>query len=427
MHLDSLLSKVGRSKSAVGGDLIASLSIGLYQHPLEVYRELIQNAADAYQSAGTRVGRRRVDIEINRTERSVRVRDYATGLAMDEVAERLFCIGQSDKRGKNLRGFRGIGRLAALGYCKRLTFRSRKASGDKVWELRWDSIALYRNMARPNGRDVVEVLRDISTADEVEPSEDTPRCFFECVMEGVRPVKNEVLLNSGVVSAYLSEISPVGFREDFSFKGEAYRIMGKTLPFEVDIFINGDDRPLMRPHVDEVISADGKSVVTAMHSIHSIKEFDDGFGATARGWILHHDYPGALPKCAGVRGLRVRVGNMQVGDEHILGHLFRETRFNVWCIGEIHICSPEIRPNTRRDGLELSPVLDDLENSMRVLARKMTAACRESSFMRTRKAKTTRKDLIVSAKKYRDILTQLNVEKPFPDKITLTSKRRSRS
>ena len=48
-------------------------------------------------------------------------------------------------------------------------------------------------------------------------------------------------------------------------------------------------------------------------------------------------------------GIRVRVGNILIGDSHLLDGCFREARFNSYIIGEIHVNSPELIPNSRRD------------------------------------------------------------------------------
>lgn len=420
----SLLSKISK-KSVVGGDLIASLSMGLYSNPLEVYRELVQNATDAYQINGTPPRNRCIDIRIDRMKRTVVLRDHATGLSVNEIAKSLFSIGNSRKRGQQLRGFRGIGRLAALGYCKELVFRSRKSKTDPVWQLSWNSITLHQYLRHPDGRDIGQILKSISTISQLENSNEWPNCFFECELSGVRASKNDVILNPDAVSTYLSEVAPVSFRSDFSFAKEIYAILGKKVAFEVKIFINGNSDPLTRPHSDRLISAfDPKAIITTVDKVTSINELDNGFEMMAKGWILHHDYPGALPQSSNVKGLRIRVGNIQVGDERTLEHVFKEPRFNSWCIGEIHITSPDIRPNTRRDNLELCPALDNLENSLHVLARNLTQTCRDKSATRSQKAKNNHKIVNVSKRHYRDIAKQLKLESPIPDKITILPKNR---
>ena len=47
----------------------------------------------------------------------------------------------------------------------------------------------------------------------------------------------------------------------------------------------------------------------------------------AIGWLIHHDYEGAIPSTTGVRGLRARVGNIQVGNDRLFVDIFPEERF----------------------------------------------------------------------------------------------------
>jgi hypothetical protein len=56
-------------------------------------------------------------------------------------------MGASVKLGTNARGFRGVGRLAGLGYCRRLVFRSRSAEDSTPTEVAWDSREFKRILA----------------------------------------------------------------------------------------------------------------------------------------------------------------------------------------------------------------------------------------------------------------------------------------
>src|SRR4051794_431192 len=126
----------------VGKDILEVLSSAMYVDPLAIYREYIQNAADAIDEGrrtgvlGTKeIGT--VEIEIDIEKRSVIIRDNGTGIPMNEFEMRMTSFGSSAKRGSNARGFRGVGRLSGLAYCQELIFRSRSAGEAFVSELRW--------------------------------------------------------------------------------------------------------------------------------------------------------------------------------------------------------------------------------------------------------------------------------------------------
>ena len=72
----------------------------------------------------------------------------------------------------------------------------------------------------------------------------------------------------------------------------------------------------------------------------------------AVGFLLHHSYLGAIHKNTKLSGLRARVGNIQIGENTLFLDQYQEVRFNSWTIGELHILSPKLIPNGRRDDFE---------------------------------------------------------------------------
>jgi hypothetical protein len=85
----------------------------MYIDPMTVYREYIQNAADAVDLARAQgllepdqPGR--VDIAVDPAIRTVRIRDNGASLAFRDFGARLTALGGSAKRGTPARGFRGV-------------------------------------------------------------------------------------------------------------------------------------------------------------------------------------------------------------------------------------------------------------------------------------------------------------------------------
>src|SRR5262245_37734915 len=118
----------------VGKDVIEILTTGMYVSPLSIYREYVQNGADSIDEARRKglLGSDEfgdVKIDIDHVSRSVTIRDNGTGLPYQKATSTLLAIGSSPKRGTDARGFRGVGRLCGLAYCRELEFRT-KAKGD---------------------------------------------------------------------------------------------------------------------------------------------------------------------------------------------------------------------------------------------------------------------------------------------------------
>ena len=125
------------SEIVVGKDVLELISSAMYVDPMTIYREYLQNAADAIDAAKrdsllSSDIRGRVDIFIDAETRTVRIRDNGSGIPSKEFVRRLTSIGASAKRGTQARGFRGVGRLAGLGYAQEVIFRSRATAEPTV-------------------------------------------------------------------------------------------------------------------------------------------------------------------------------------------------------------------------------------------------------------------------------------------------------
>src|SRR5438445_4969329 len=97
-----------------GRQLFEIITAGMYGDPLMSLREYIQNSADSIDVAivNRLIDRRSASIwiTINGRERSIQVEDNGHGISNRNAEDRLGGIGTSEKDGKSLRGFRGIGR-----------------------------------------------------------------------------------------------------------------------------------------------------------------------------------------------------------------------------------------------------------------------------------------------------------------------------
>jgi len=93
----------------------------------------------------------KVTIGIYAPTRSVKITDNGTGIPYDQFVHRLTAFGASRKRGRAARGFRGVGRLAGLGYCQELVFRnsSRKPGSTRGASA---SCTLATRVSFPTGR-----------------------------------------------------------------------------------------------------------------------------------------------------------------------------------------------------------------------------------------------------------------------------------
>src|SRR5665647_484652 len=110
----------------IGKFTLESLTTGMYSEPESCYREYIQNAVDSLDTALaeglTQAEHFRIEIIVDGTKQEISIRDNGTGIKKDLVRKMLLDIGNSTKLHTTNRGFRGIGRLGGLSYCKKLSF-----------------------------------------------------------------------------------------------------------------------------------------------------------------------------------------------------------------------------------------------------------------------------------------------------------------
>jgi molecular chaperone HtpG len=371
----------------IGKDILELLTGGMYVDPLNVYREYIQNAADAIDEArdGKLENKNFADVQvhIDHQGRSIRIRDFGASIPASEFVRRLTAIGASGKRGTKLRGFRGIGRLSGLGYCQELVFRGRQNEEAKVMELRWDARSL-RDRLRDAHFDgcLPDIVREIATVSEL-PSKDWPDRFFEVELQRVVRLRNDVLLNEEAIRRYLSQIAPVPFDPEFTFGTEiqtALSARGISEPLKIELN-DGQGLVCHRACDQFPVSQKQKDV------FRSVDFWDiggpDGQPA-AFGWVLDHSYYGAIAKRLGLGGIRLRAGNIQVGDANVLAPLFPEARFTEWVVGEIHVLSPKIVPNGRRDDFEPSMHYAHLQGELATHAKDIVQIVRSRSEQRSR-------------------------------------------
>lgn len=370
----------------IGKDILELLSTSMYVDPMTIYREYVQNSADAIDEAREQgilaaAEQGRVEISIDVAARSIRLRDNGTGVPWPQFASRLSNLGASTKRGTAARGFRGVGRLAGLGYCQELIFRSRSENEKLVSELRWDCRALksaLRN-ARP-GQHLLELIHDILSVRRI-PSADQGGRFFEVELSGVIRHRNDRLLSAAAVRDYLAQVAPVPFSPDFKF---GYEISAALKPYvrlgDLDIRIKGTEGPIYRPHQNAIEIGDRNFDKVTELEVKELPGIDGGIAAVA--WVLHHGYHGALPAKTLIKGIRLRTGNVQVGDNALVEDMFPEPRFNSWAVGEVHVIDSKVMPNGRRDHFEQSAHFDNLLNQLTPMVREIAKHCRDSSIGR---------------------------------------------
>lgn len=344
------LNEMHSSSFKAGMFLLETLTAGMYNDPLSIYREYIQNAVDSIdlRKDSQNPESLKVEIHLDPHEQSVTIRDCGAGIPGNIAENILSSIGSSNKTGTDARGFRGIGRLGGIAFSDKTIFRT-KASCDDFESIQvWNCKKLRQLLSDPQKTSLSmnEVFQEVTKYERIN-SKKTGDSYFEVKLDGVSSFRN-LILDIARVREYLSQVAPVPFNpQAFSYHKEIDSYLGNNLRIygQYNIILNGD--PVFKPYQDRV-----RLTKKAYDQIDGVDCFDLKIGdnSIAYCWLGNRrKLSGGIAKGDHSSGIRVRIGNILLGDAHFLDRCFREARFNSYCIGEIHVQCPDLVPNSRRD------------------------------------------------------------------------------
>lgn len=343
-----------KRKSVVGKFILDSISIGMYNDPLILFREYIQNSTDAIDEIAEHLeestDKFNIQITIDGEKKTISIKDNGCGVRSHMAWSVLHDIGRSPKKVNVNRGFRGIGRLGGLAYCDKLKFIT-KAKGEKTYSSSiWDCNKLRKVINEKTIlHDAGRVVKEVVDFSQEKFSGNPREHFFIVEMQNVKSCRN-MLLNVPIVKAYISQVAPVPFhRSKFRYAKMIEEKLKERVPSHIayNICVNGEQ--IFKPYVDKVSIY--KNRQEEIKSINFIDlSYDDktlGFG-----WIAELDLLGIIHSSNFVDGMRLRSGNILVGDKNLLSGFFREKRFNNYLIGEVHTICDNLILNSRRDDFE---------------------------------------------------------------------------
>jgi hypothetical protein len=380
------VAEVKQKVPFIGYQMLDIITSGMYDDPLMVYREYIQNAVDsidtAIQEGKLHSGEGRISILISGLHRSLSIEDNGEGISESNAKTVLLDLGCSPKDGSAQRGFRGIGRLGGLAYCDLLRFETRSSDEKVVTVVEWDKKCLDDSSKRTNRKtSLVNIIDGITRIFTRKPSEKDPQHFFRVQMENVQKFHDDKLMNTKMIMEYLSQVAPVPYdNAKFSFAERLDKYFSVISGYRgYNITINGER--ILRPYSNRIQISD--AVTDEIGDIECFEFSTTDGKPLALGWYAKTNFKASMPPQVTMRGIRVRHGNLEVGDEYFLSPFFKEHRFATWNIGEIQLYDHKIKPNARRDGFEQTPEYERFLEQASVLGRQLSTFCRRYSIERS--------------------------------------------
>lgn len=381
----------------LGVHLLETITLGMYSEPLHCVREYIQNAFDSIRAArrkgllGPEDGR--IDVIVDAHSRTLQIRDNGTGLSPEEAVVSLVDIGYSDKADTGdaaaaNAGFRGIGRMAGISYCGRLTFET-SDGGRRMGYVTFDAQGINR-LTRPGQppTDIADAINRNCVADE-RPANSDAR-FLQVSLE---QVTNASLLNVDALATYLELTAPV--RHDPTM----WRFQHKIRSFAesaghpesldtISLRICSTDgavlREVYRPFKDSFVTRDGRKQARRRVDVSDVVPLPrDSDYHGWWGWLAQHPRRGRLEDVPWA-GIRVRMHNIAIGDHSLVQRLWTTPNLALYCFGEVHVVDTNLVPNSQRDDFEPSRVLSRLHEQLREEMRWITKDIRDESVKRNR-------------------------------------------
>lgn len=220
--------------------------------------------------------------------------------------------------------------------------------------------------------------------------------YFEVKMLGV--TSNNGLMDEDLVRDYLIQHSPLPFEKTFKWRSpiqEKVRIAGYTIPTYC-ICLNGEE--LYKPYSDSFVSDRVKKISDSIQDIQ-VKKFYRGEILSAVLWYAHTAFYGTINDNT-VKGIRVRQGNILIGDRSTCNSYFKEERFNGWIIGELHVLDPDLIVNSRRDDFEKNEAYYALIEMFKEWAFSVSKDIRRISYERSL---SREKKAVVEAQSFEDV------------------------
>ena len=103
----------------VGAGILSIITESLYDNPIVVFREYVQNSVDSILRSGNQDNS---VIKIWHSNKSLFFLDNGNGIEPDRFRNEMRKIGASSKKRQKNLGYKGIGRLSGVPYCEKLYF-----------------------------------------------------------------------------------------------------------------------------------------------------------------------------------------------------------------------------------------------------------------------------------------------------------------
>lgn len=365
----------------LGKGILENLTQAMYDDSRIIYREYIQNSSDQIDIARKNNSfpneKLEIIITIDIKKRNIYIRDTANGIPAKDVEKRLGEVADSEKVQGESKGFRGIGRLGGVGYCRELRFVTTYRGETKETTMIWNAKRLQEIIADSSNHTSAEDILDEVINYEYKAVEKEQH-YFEVQMLGINEADDK-LLDYDNIKQYIAEVAPVDFKRTFLYRGKIYDFINShdEVPelntYDIGIRKSGGDLSyIFKEYPTAIYRMSGTGKQATREKIDDIRDIHTDIIYNTKGtpiawiWYAISSFQGAINELGNPwRFLRLRQFNIQIGNNDALSGLFKESRGNSYFMGEVHTIDKRLRPNARRDNFNETPEAKELENALK--------------------------------------------------------------
>ena len=417
------------SNIRLGLRLLETLTSALYEDPIVLFREYIQNSVDAYTAAirdnhENRMSDFHVDIEIDSNEKNIVFLFYVYGIPTDEFITKMKSIGDSQKGAYNDQiGFRGIGRLSAMPFCDYLEFQNKAKNSSEIQVFRWDGKKYSKLLAQENDNELSSAIDEISVFENINYTGNKEDHFFRVTVTNFHQEIDELLATPDFRQR-LCLMLPLRYDPTFTaqetIKKEYERLMNKSLDsFAYDIRLNG--KTLYKPYNDQHILESGIIFWPLQFKAKTENVPPEKIGLL---WFTFNRKVTANPTSE-PRGIMVRSKNMLVGTNDSLANAvsvnssdyvgtYRElTQTLSGVYGEMLLYTSSLEDNARRDWFKISSASIELRGIIAEFLRRLISYRYSASKAFNDKSNVKKKQNLITA--YSELTQGINQEQFLSD------------
>lgn len=414
------------SKIRMGLSLLETLTSALYEDPIILFREYVQNSVDSFTE--NKVEDFKININIDKENKNITIIDNGEGILFDKFERKMLSIGESDKNSKSDQiGFRGIGRLSAMPFCEKLIFINKNKDSEKIQKFEWNGKKYLEMLLVDSTADLETAMNDLSSYSNEKYDGENNDHFFKVELIGYSTEVEEMIEDTNFENK-LSLLLPLKYSQEFSkyaqeISKEYKAVMGDSIERkQFDIYLNA--KLLVKPFSEQHILESNIVILPIILKSTKNSMPDNKIGLI---WFTFNRKVTSNAKNE-PRGIWVRSKNMLVGDEYSIANVaskskteyittYREmTQTLNGVYGEMLLNTTLLSDNTRRDwfridenSIALRTIIVEFIGNLYNYRRKA------SSFFNNKTENSKKEDLI---KAYQKLTSEINIDR-IKDTINL--------